>query len=94
MYTVVEEAGVYHHNLRTHQRLFEVLLEAVRARRLAVKRTEVALGRQYQELYEQWRTHLTGDFSPRECTVTLSCRSLAPIMLQHLAGEPSSCFDI
>ncbi|BDA48420.1 probable nuclear receptor corepressor 1 at N-terminal half [Coccomyxa sp. Obi] len=60
MYTLVEEAGVYHHNLKTHQRLFEVLLEAVRARRLAVKRKEVALGRQYQDLYEQWRTHLTG----------------------------------
>ena len=61
MYTLVEEAGVYHHNLRTHQRLFEVLLETVRARRLAVKRKEIALGRQYQELYEQWRAHLAGD---------------------------------
>lgn len=62
MYTLVEEAGVYHHNLRTHQRLFEVLLEAGRARRLAVKCKEVALGRQYQDLYDQWRTHLTGDY--------------------------------
>lgn len=60
MYGVVEEAPAYHHNLRTHQRLFDVLLKHVRSRKLALRRKEIAVGRQYQALYEQWRCHLTG----------------------------------
>lgn len=64
MYALVEEAPCYQANLRAHQRLFDVLLEEVRRRRLVVRRKEVALGRQYQALYERWRTHLTGDPLP------------------------------
>ena len=64
----MEEAPAYHHNLRTHQRLFDVLLKHVRSRKLALRRKEIAVGRQYQALYEQWRCHLSGARYSSSCS--------------------------
>jgi len=84
MYALVEEAPCYHANLRAHQRLFDVLLEQVRRRRVVVRRKEVALGRQYQALYERWRTHLTGDPLPSLQFLRTKCRALLAADIQTM----------
>lgn len=96
MYGLVEEAPAYHHNLRTHQRLFDALLEHVRRRRSALRRKEAALGRQYLALYEQWRCHFTGArfsvclcLSPCPCLIVIwrSDAQLSCLLPAALCGD-------
>lgn len=87
MYTVVEDAPVYHSNMRMHQRLFNVLLKYVRARRAAVRRKEAALRQQYLTLFEQWRQHMAGECAVERGTL-VSTHSRAPALL---GGDVTCC---